>query len=123
MRAALALVLLSAFAARVASAQETQQDIAERIVREQMELRAKQVQKVASAPERAMGGSTMQPYTVEAPGGAGPAAPKPPAPKKDAGGFPTWIVVACLIPVALLALTFLKHKKPPSQEFTGHKFR
>jgi hypothetical protein len=116
-RPALALVLVAGVLSGAASAQETQQDIADRIVREQQDLRYRQMAKVLTAPDRAMSAGTLQPYTVEAPGGSGPAAPKPaPPPKKDSG-FPMWILVAGGILLVPVLVSMSSRKKPPAQRF------
>ena len=105
MRAVSILVILVA-AAAPAFAQETQQDVAERIVREQEDLRRRQVEKVMDAPVRAWDHSETDPYRAigssphqeAAPPVVAPAAPKyPPRP------FP-WLTFALLIPAVPLAL-------------------
>jgi hypothetical protein len=104
-RAVLTFVILVA-AAAPAFAQETQQDVAERIVREQEDLRRRQVEKVMEAPARAWDHSESDPYhpigafppRAEAPPVAAPAAPKRPADR-----FP-WLTFAILIPAVAFAL-------------------
>lgn len=105
-----AAFLLAVLAAAPAFAQETQQDLAERIVREQEEIRRKQVEKVASAPARAWDRAERDPCThvstlpEPAPAAAPPpAAAAPPRPGPPGGGFP-FVLVACLLPVIPLAV-------------------
>jgi len=103
---AVATLLILVAAAAPAFAQETQQDVAERIVREQEDLRRRQVDKVMEAPARAWDHSEADPYR---PIGAFPAREEPPpvaapaAPKRPADRFP-WLTFALLIPIVPLAL-------------------
>jgi len=93
-------------AAAPASAQETQQDVAERIVRAEEDLRRRQVEKVMEAPARAWDHSETDPYK---PIGASPRQEAPPpvaapaAPKRPPARFP-WLTFALLIPAVPLAL-------------------
>lgn len=108
MRAASAFLVLVAMAAP-AIAQETQQDIAERLFREQEEIRRSALDKVMSAPARAWDHADADPYhPIDAVAPA--AAPAAAVPKRPAGAFP-WLMLALLvpaIPLALLAIATLR---------------
>lgn len=115
------LALAAAFFAcasigRSASAQETQQDIAERIVQEQLDLRARQVEKVMSAPARAW-----HPLEGGMPdlGGSGEAKPEesaaPPEKPRRPSGLPWVAIIACVaaIPVIALVAHVMRRASPP----------
>jgi hypothetical protein len=90
----LALGLLAA----TSFAQESQQDIADRIVREQQDLRRRQVEKVMSAPARAIDHGMRDPATDPPPP---PPVRLPPA--REVSGLPNWLVVT-LVALGVLLL-------------------
>ena len=103
MRAAIALLVLAALAAP-AFAQETQQDIAERLYKEQEEIRRKAVEKVMEAPARAWDHADADPYhSIDATPNAAAAPAAAAGPKKAPGSFP-WLMVALLVPAIPLTL-------------------
>jgi hypothetical protein len=100
--AAIPLVLAAALAAP-ASAQD---DPAERMVREQEELRKKAVDQVMAAPSRAWSHSEADPYrpiNAFPEREAAPETPPPPEPKRPSRPIP-WLMLAILIPIVPLAL-------------------
>lgn len=102
---------LAAGSAASSFAQESQQDLAERIVKEQEEIRRKSLDKAMSAPARAWDHADSDPFhPVNSEDAAVPPAAAPIAkaaapgrPKAPGGGFP-WVLMACLLPVIPLAL-------------------
>jgi hypothetical protein len=111
-RAASAFLVLVALAAP-AFAQETQQDIAERLYREQEQIRRAALDKVMEAPARAWDHADSDPYhPIDAfpPAAPAPTAAAPAARKRPADRFP-WLTFAILvpaIPLALLAIATLR---------------
>lgn len=107
MRTAAAFLVLAAAASAPSFAQETQQEIAERLYREQQDQRRNALDKVMSAPARAFDHSDKDPFHAIGP--EDPAPPPPPpsatAPRSKAPGrkFP-WVLVACLLPAIPLAI-------------------
>jgi hypothetical protein len=112
-RAASVCLALAALGAPV-FAQDSQQDIAERIVREQEEVRRKAVDKVMEAPARAWEHSESDPYHAigsdPRPAAPEPAPAPPSAPAKPRGAFP-WLTVAFFVvavPLAVLGFATLR---------------
>ena len=105
MKLRLAIVLLAASAAPSAFAQETQQDLAERIVREQEDVHRRALDKVMTAPDYAARMRSGEVGALLVPSAeAEPSKKKPqpaPEPAKPAGrpwDIP-WVLIACLLPV------------------------
>jgi hypothetical protein len=103
-----------ALPADVASAQESQQDIAERIVQEQLDLRARQVEKVMSAPARAW-----HPLEGGMPdlGGSDEAKPAesaaPPEKPRRPSGLPWVAIIACVAAIPVIALVAHVMRRTP----------
>jgi hypothetical protein len=115
-RTAAAFLVLAAAASAPCLAQETQQEIAERLFREQQDQRRNALDKVMTAPARAFDHADSDPYhtidLTETPRTPSPApAAKPLRSKVPGGSFP-WVLVACLLPIIPLAiLGFEKARK------------
>ncbi len=116
MRTTAACLLVVLASTAPSFAQETQQEIAERLFREQEEQRRNALDKVLGAPARAFDHSEKDPYhsiDLTDVNSAPPPAPAATAPRSRAPGskFP-WVLVACLIPIVPLAiLGFEKGRK------------
>lgn len=115
---AVALVLVVLCGA--ARAQETQQDLAERLYREQQDIRARATAKVAGAPDRAMGFAGATSFDPAAGMPQSGAVAAMPVKSKSAKGFP-WAIagwsVGGLIVVIWAWTTWSKSGRPaPSKE-------
>lgn len=105
MRTAAAFLVVVLASAAPTFAQETQQEIAERLFREQEDQRRNALEKVMSAPARALdhGGGSFEIENLTETAGAKPPAPAG-APAKSRGRKFPWLVVACLLPIIPLAI-------------------
>ena len=97
-------------AAGTASAQETQEDLGTRIVREQEDIRRRALDKVLGAPGRALDHSSADPFTAigsepaQAPAPASQAkAPPAQRTKTPREQFP-WVVAICVVPVIAMCV-------------------
>lgn len=108
MRTAAAFLALALAAAAPCLAQESQQDIAERLVREQEAIRRSALDRVMGAPARAWDHADRDPYHPIDLTDVNPAPPPvpaaAPAPAKSRGGRIPWLLIACLLPIVPLAI-------------------